>query len=604
MCGICGSSGSAGRERVSRLNLLQRQRGPDRVCVGQVDGFVLGNTRLAIIDRTRAGEQPLVSADGSIVCVFNGEIYNYRELIRDHQLDMRGGSDGAVIPELYCRYGKAGLRLLRGMFAVAIYDGRRRRLVLARDPFGIKPLFWCCQSEGVSFASSGRALASVLGLTTISPGAVTDFLRFGHLQAGTSPFVGLRSVAPNEWVEFDETSVQGSGLVHDELLRETHTASDGLADSLRQSVGLHLRSDVSTALLLSSGVDSASLAWAASDCGVSLDCYTVDLGEGRSEAEAAASLARRFGHRHVVVRRELTKEDVRNFIREMSCPSIDGLNTYLVCRSVAEHGVKVALSGIGGDEALAGYRHFRWLRLLGALKLLDRLPKWAHGRIVRMVPPIGPLASEKVQELLGCDGPRDAAGVSRLHRRLFDDRHVRALTGSMPPANESRSSDYGRSRDLSIAELRGYLQGMLLPDADTYSMASSVELRVPFVDIEFMRVALAVDPERGVGKRRFAEALADPMIRQCASAPKQGFGLPMSKWMDSGVLAPWVAELQDPVAPLWQHVDQDAARLVFDRWHRGGRWSEVWALAVLNAWLTELPVPYSREKQNDVSCAG
>jgi asparagine synthase (glutamine-hydrolysing) len=170
---------------------------------------------------------------------------------------------------------------------------------------------------------------------------------------------------------------------------------------------------------------------------------------------------------------------------------------------------------------------------------------------------------------------------------------VRALTGIevAPDGTAGGDGSGGDGRDaldLSVAEIEGYLQGTLLPDADTYSMAWSVELRVPLVDVEFLRVALAVDPVRGVGKREFARIVGDPLLQECAARPKQGFELPMDRWLRGGPLSGFLGALDDPAAPLWQHMDKDAAHAVLARWRRGGRWSEAWALAVLNAWLADL----------------
>jgi asparagine synthase (glutamine-hydrolysing) len=611
MCGICGASGPEAGRLVAAMNKLQRHRGPDNASIAPAAGFVLGNTRLAIIDLSDSGNQPLASRDGTVVCVFNGEIYNHRELVRDHRLDTTSASDGAVIPALYRKYGISGLGLLRGMFAVALVDIDRRRLVLARDPLGIKPLHWCRGPEGeVLFASEPRALAAALGSATPSQQALVDFLRNGSVASGLSPLAGIDSLAPNEWLELDTDAVLASGAVREPQWRYGRWDGDDLRDALLDSVRLHLRSDVPTALLLSSGVDSAAVAWAAAQCAGPLTCFTVDVGGGRPEGEAASEVARRYGHRHVVVSRQLEHNDARSFIRAMQRPSIDGLNTYLVCRVVAEHDFKVALSGIGGDEALAGYRHFRLLPYLHALRWSDRVPRALREALVARLPRRGALASDKVLELIGSDGPRNAPGLSRLQRRLFSPADVRALAGVEVAvedmADDNGSGGAGRNAlDLSVAEIEGYLQGTLLPDADTYSMTWSVELRVPLVDVEFLRVALAVDPVRGVGKREFARIVGDPLLQECAARPKQGFELPMDRWLRDGPLSPFLGALDDPAAPLWQHVDKDAGQAVLARWRRGGRWSEAWALAALNAWLADLAgnntAPPGRERS--ATCA-
>jgi len=589
MCGICGSNGPGAGHRVALMNALQRHRGPDHAAVATAAGLVVGNTRLAIVDLSESGNQPLASQDGSVLCVFNGEIYNHRELIRDHGLATTGGSDGAVIPALYQRYGTRGLSMLRGMFGLAVVDLTRRRVVLARDPLGIKPLHWCRTPAGeVLFASEPRALAAAAGAPTPSPEALADVLSHGHVTAQHSPFAGIESIGPNEWLELDGDRATARGTVRADLWHGDPVGADELRDALLDTVHAHLRSDVPTALLLSSGIDSAAVAWAASRAAAPLTCFTVDIGGGQSEGAIAAEVARQYGHRHIVVSRDLQSEDVAAFIHAMQRPSIDGLNTYLVCRAVAEQGVRVALSGLGGDEATAGYSHFRILPFLRALGWADRAPRVLHEAAVAMLPRWGAFAGKKVRELLGPDGPRDAPGLSGLQRRLFTPAEVSALTGGVGGAVARRGSADRTALDLSLAEIRGYLQGMLLPDADAYSMASSVELRVPLVDVEFLRVALNVDPARGLGKRRFARWSQAPLLRACAARPKRGFSVPMDRWMRCGPLAPLVDQLDDPAAQLWQQLDQAVGRTVLARWRRGGRWSEAWALAALNAWLTDV----------------
>jgi asparagine synthase (glutamine-hydrolysing) len=246
------------------------------------------------------------------------------------------------------------------------------------------------------------------------------------------------------------------------------------------------------------------------------------------------------------------------------------------------------LSGLGGDEATGGYSHFRLLRALRVLAWADHVPPALRRGLLARMPTRGLFASPKARELLGPDGPRDAVGLSWLQRRLFTPDDVAALTGSADQAPRCVTGGGRSARELSRAELETYLQGMLLPDADAYSMASSVELRVPLVDAEFLRVALAVDPLRGIGKRGFARMLGEPLLIAATARPKQGFTVPMGRWMRDGALRPLVAALADEDAPVWQYLDQKAGLAIVERWRRGGRWAEAWAIAVLNAWLADL----------------
>lgn len=595
MCGICGLSGVSeqawAEEAVVALNVQQHHRGPDSTGLATFGRHCIGNTRLAIVDLSPAGEQPILSRSGRIAVVFNGEIYNHRELIGEHRLPVDGGSDGAVIPELYERYGPESLRMLRGMYAVAIVDTAADTLLLARDPLGIKPLYWRRLPDGqLAFASEPRTLLDVGPPACVDRQAVARYLAFGSVGDGNTPFVDVQGLAANTWVTLGGTGIIAQGTI-EPLPLAPQQPEPGLRAALLDSVRLHLRSDVPFALLLSSGVDSTAIAWAAHQLGTSLTCLTVDLGGGRDEVTAARRTAQRYGHQHETVQRPLADDDVRAFFQAMQQPTVDGLNTFLVSHAVHGRGLKVALSGLGGDEATGGYSHYRLLRLLPLLKELDRLPPALRGKPLGWVARRG--RSPKLTDLLGPHGPRDAFGLDLLQRRVWPLEEVSAATGVGPdtwlPQPPEWLTGGRRPSDLSYAEAQLYLGGILLPDADTFSMAHSVELRVPFVDVEFLRVSLHHNGKRLLGKRRFASAIADPWLTQIARAPKQGFALPMDEWMRGGPLRPYVDELASRAAPVWDHVDRTIGGMVVERWRNGGRWAEAWALAALNGWLQTLP---------------
>lgn len=592
MCGVCASSGLSSQEAsvfVDRLNAAQRHRGPDGVASVVVGNSCLGNTRLAIIAPGHDGDQPLVAHDGSCTVVFNGEIYNYRELVRDHQL-RSGGSDGAVIPQLWSRYGTGTFRLLRGMYAVVLADHRTGRIVVARDPLGIKPLHWRVDERGLLISSEVRPLLHPND--EVDRRALSRFLLLGALPAAGSPVVGVSAVPPNTWLSFDGPSLIDQGLV-DPRLDLTAGAGKDVADALRESVALHLRSDVPTALLLSSGVDSSAVAWAGREASQTLHCLTVDLGGGRDEAAEAARTANWFGHTHEVVRRSPDEQDVEAFFAAMQRPSIDGLNTFVVARAVRDAGYKVALSGLGGDEATAGYSHFAYLRRLRALAKADRVPGLPGAMALALRAGRGRVPV-KAGELLGREGPRDAWDLSLLQRRVWHPALVTRALGLPADADLVQDAPAGQGRTdapgLTAAEYRIYLQSTLLPDADAFSMASSVELRVPLVDVRFLASAVGAGGETGLGKAGFARALGDERLESLARAPKQGFSLPMDEWMRTGMLRERITETAASDAPVWLHLDRSVGVAVLDAWsRRSAPWSHAWALVVLDAWLRSLP---------------
>lgn len=598
MCGIGGTidtDESRAQSRVALLNESQQHRGPDNSVVARVGPFTLGNTRLAIQDPGPAGNQPFASSDGRYYCVFNGEIYNYRRLVEHYQLPVRTSCDGEVIPHLWAKLGPASLAELRGMFAIAIVDSLDERLYLARDPFGIKPLYWRVLSNGpVVFASEIRPLARVAapaGLR-ISSDAVARYLRLGAMAADQSPFDEIMAVGPNSVASFDLSGqVTAQPILPQGPFAPTGVRQD-LGSALAESIDLHLAADVPTALLLSSGVDSAAIAAVGHRIGRNLHCLTVATEDGADESGEAAETARHYGHSFERIPAVLESGDVAKFFASMQRPSIDGLNTYLVSKAVHDAGFKVALSGLGGDEVVGGYSSFRLLRYLPALRVAERMPDPVIGLCARTMARLGLVGEAKSKRLLSRGGPREGWGLSLLQREVLPAALVRGLTG-ISDSSDGSSAFVGFGevaasfRAMAAAEVAIYLQAMLLPDADAFSMASSVELRVPFVDSHVFAASLALagDSTKRPGKGVIGALLCDPYLKALAARRKRGFSIPMGRWM-AGVLAPVLEAAEEPDAPVWSVVDRGAAK------HAGlmplmarSRWAEAWVIAALNAWL-------------------
>jgi asparagine synthase (glutamine-hydrolysing) len=598
MCGIAGAVDEIPERAAARARLLNAQqahRGPDHQMITRVGAITLGNTRLAIQDPTPAGNQPFVSADGRYTCVFNGEIYNHRELTERFRLPVRTACDGEVIPHLWAKLGTSALAELRGMFAIALADGLADRLYLVRDPFGVKPLYWRLLPDGsLVFASEVRPLARLAPRPRVDDAAVARYLRYGAMAADQSPFHEITAVPPNSVAEVGPDRRVEVRRIRPDGPAAVTDPQTGLGAALATSADLHLRADVPTALLLSGGVDSAAVAAAGRRLDRDLHCLTMGTDMASDETAEAARTARHYGHHFRQMPAVLEDDDVPGFFQAMQRPSVDGLNTYLICRAVHEAGFKVALSGLGGDEAVGGYSHFRLLKYLPVLRTMDAVPLPAGALAARLVGAAGLAGAVKARRLLDRDGPRSGLGLVQLQRELFPARLVSGLTGvgSDRMARHADAPDWpgegspGSFAAMAAAEAAIYLQAMLLPDADTFSMAWSVELRVPFVDSQVFSAALADGQgRRAPGKAAIGAALRDPYLEALATAPKRGFSLPMGQWL-AGPLAPVLAAASEPDAPVWSLVDRSRAE-------RAGlaplkprcRWAETWALAALSAWL-------------------
>lgn len=602
MCGITGAIDSQpdrGRRRVEVLNERQSHRGPDHSAIASLGAFTIGNTRLAIQDPTPAGNQPFRSSDGRYVCVFNGEIYNYLELIEEFGLRPANRCDGAVIPELWAKLGPSALRRFRGMFAAAIVDTVGQTLTLCRDPFGIKPLYLRHMPDGsVLFASEVRPLTAIDAPPPLSHNAVAQYLHLGALPADVSPFETVTAVPPNTIINVDRRGhctesaiVLGPRPYTQGVEGEEEVRSPGKV--LRESVRLHLRSDVPVVLLLSAGLDSAAIAAAARQEGYDLHSITVAGVDGSDESGPAAATAAHYRHTHQVTPASVDVDSIHEYFAAMQRPSIDGLNTFIVCRAVKASGYRVALSGLGGDEALGGYSHFRLLPVLPVLRIADHIP-WLSRLVLGAARVVSrSLLSEKARRLVQPGGPRAAIDLGVLQRELFSPGEVLDMTGVEIDLSRGESPHSALNvESLVDAEVATYMQATLLPDADTFSMCSSVELRVPFVDKAFFASATAANEGRkkALGKRLLAESLDDAFLREICRRPKAGFTLPMNTWMEDGSLR-WVVDcMQDSNAPIWDYVRRPEVlgRLAKSR---PGRWSERWAFASLNQWLLSLSRP-------------
>src|SRR5579864_3254444 len=395
MCGICGVYGAyadgpgALGPATTRMTSALAHRGPDDegIWADAAGRVTLGNRRLAIIDLSAAGHQPMIDPSGCVALTYNGMIYNFQDLRRDlaaSGYSFRGHSDTEVILALYLREGAEMCRRLRGMFALALWDGRSQTLVLARDRLGIKPLYYANVSGRWVFASEIRALrASGLVPARVSPVALAAFLRLGSIPGPMTVFDGVHELPPATILTVDGAG-RGTARRYWEIPAPAATELDteGAAAELRarltDAVGRHLISDVPFGVFLSGGVDSGAIVATMRDAGhARIRTFSITFPESDlDEGPDAARLAVRYGTDHTAseVRGADVTADLDAVIAAMDQPTIDGLNTYDVSRITRESGTIVALSGLGGDELFCGYPSFRQApRLLAWQRAAARL---------------------------------------------------------------------------------------------------------------------------------------------------------------------------------------------------------------------------------------
>jgi asparagine synthase (glutamine-hydrolysing) len=566
MCGINGilrlaeSAPPIDRGELLRTRDAMTSRGPDGCGAWTAaDGRVaLASRRLAILDLSAAGAQPMASADGRFHLVMNGEIYNFAELRRQLEGDgvaFRSRSDTEVVLALYAREGRAMLGRLRGMYALALWDDRDKTLLLARDPLGIKPLYVSTAGGCLRFASQVKALERGGAIPPAAdPAGVAGFLLWGAVPEPLTIRRAVRALPAGHHLLVCGGGVVGGGGPGEPVPSPLPEPSPmPAAAAVEDSVRAHLVSDVPVAVFLSAGLDSGLIA--------ALACrhlaqppvtFTLrfDALEGTpaDEAPLAAEVARRLGTRHV--ERRVGREDFAALwpgaVAAMDQPSIDGLNTYAVSRAAHEAGLKVVLSGLGGDELFGSYPSFADVpRLERAARRAGRLPglaaAWAPA--ARLLAPGRP----KLAGLLRY-GPT-LPGAYFLRRGLFLPEELPAVMGRAaaeeglrhydPVADAARAlaAGDGLVRDawtaVHVLETAGYMRNQLLRDADWASMAWSVELRVPLVDA-WLRARLAgggFAPARNEGKAALVRQAAPELPAALWTRPKTGFYIPAAEWM-------------------------------------------------------------------------
>jgi asparagine synthase (glutamine-hydrolysing) len=608
VCGICGIATTRGGADLDALRAMAEQlvhRGPDSGGEHADDGVALAARRLSIIDLEH-GDQPIANEDGTCVVVQNGEIYNYPELRRELQRaghELRTRCDTEALVHLYEDHGAGFAERLRGMFAVAIWDARRRRLVLARDRYGIKPLYYRHTAAELRFASEVRALPR----GEIDLDALEAFLAFNSIPAPYSIFRDVRKLPAGHvlvWedgeVSLDRYARPGPAAAGE--LREGDEAElvEELRARLRDSVRAHLLSDVPVGVLLSGGVDSAALAaLAAQETPEPVHTFTIGFAERSFDERAdARRVAERYGTEHHEL---LVRPDPKLLLRALADafdePFADSsaLPTYLVAQLAAEH-VKVALSGEGGDELFGGYYTY------AADLFADRLAPLA--RIAR--PLVESLPSSTRKASLDYKAKRfvRAAHLPPLERHhgwkeIFSADARAELTGgrtAFDPVEVLRARYAETAGAPQLARLQDvdfgvYLADDLLVKTDRVSMAHSLEARVPFLDPLVTNLAFALPTRlkvRGLAKKILLRKAVEPLLpHEIVHGRKRGFSIPAAAWL-RGELEPFARETLSAESLRRQGFFQPepVARLLDE--HVAGRedWSrQLWGLLSFTLWF-------------------
>jgi len=638
MCGIAGIIGrldERNRSALKRMHDALVHRGPDAEGTWQSApddrqwGALLAFRRLAILDLSPAGAQPMIDPVTGHVLVYNGEVYNYADLRRrltSQGQTFQSSGDSAVILRCLGLHGPEATKWLRGMFAFACWDQKRRRLLLARDPLGIKPLYvtrsrTAGSGWSVAFASELRALlaSGLIDRPRLDPASVASYAWNGFA-AGPSTLVdGIELLSPGALIELDGA---GAEIRREDFWRiperdpQPSMSENELSGILEEGLKLHLASDVPLAVFLSGGVDSSAVANLAQRANRSpIHTFTLAFEEQElNEGPIARRVASAIGteHHEVVLTEGEFVGNLERALDSLDQPTIDGYNAFYISRAIRQAGFTVALSGTGGDELFGGYTSYRDLPPLHrSARLSAFVPRelkvglasaatWPLRRAQGAVPPQTRWAKlpEMVRhgdDLLSLYQLAYALFLPEFQRELLAEGFAAAPPDGLPPAMRQRIGEETRGRTalsaISVMEQRLFLGERLLRDNDAASMASSLEQRVPLVDQVFFESVDRLPSEvryRPLGRKQLLRTIGlkglDPALFE---RPKSGFMLPFDRWIRQGLKNTMDQTLRDPQAVAPTGLSPAAVERLWRAFLAGAPgiyWSRVWAVYVLIRW--------------------
>lgn len=619
MCGINGIYQFNGLKLkpdiIQKMNDTIIHRGPDAEGAYSDDFIMLGHRRLSIIDTKEESNQPMTSENNRYVIVFNGEIYNFKTLkalLSDYHF--KTNSDTEVIIAAYQKWGKLCVNHLEGMFAFAIWDKVERSLFITRDRLGIKPLYYVLDKNKIIFSSSVKAiLNSGLIPRQIRQESLVDYLRFQTVHSPYTIIEDLYMLESGQYMFFNDEKQELKTYWHPTTNyrvaeNSVSKVQTKISDLLSQSVEKRMMSDVPFGAFLSGGIDSSIIVGLMTQKhNQKINTFSVVFKENEfSEAQYAQQIAKKFNTNHHEI--ELSVEEFKTMIptaiQFYDHPSGDGLNTYVVSKKTAESGIKMALSGLGGDELFGGYSVFTQIPHLQSKKWLSSFPNYARKYVgIFNHWAKGSIASSKIKEILKQEY-FDTEFIYQFYRQTLLDDQVENLIKKRPlPKNkvfeiaheligyDTNGWQLPPLSRISVAEMLTYMQNVLLRDTDQMSMANSLEVRVPFLDHHLVEYTLGINDaiKQPISpKKLLVDSFIELLPESIYNRPKMGFVLPYEKWM-RGELNQFCKDNLNELKKI-SYINSKGIDKLWNAFEKGNKrvtWSRIWHLVILGNWIKE-----------------
>jgi asparagine synthase (glutamine-hydrolysing) len=617
VCGITGilnfKNHSAEQSVIQKMTDAVSHRGPDADGFFVEDEIALGHRRLSIIDLSSAANQPFIDNSGRYVMVFNGELYNYMEVkakLTDYAFHTTG--DTEVLIAAYAKWGADCIKYFRGMFAFAIWDKQEKELFVCRDRMGVKPLYYFIDDEKFLFSSETRSiLASGIIKRKVNPMALIEYFSYQSISYPYSIIDGIMQLEAGSWIRIKNGKIEKK-IYWDVTERKTdfdfndkQKTQQHIKGLMLQSVNRRLVSDVPVGAFLSGGIDSSIIVGLMAEASsAKINSFNISFNEKEyDESYYAEIVAKKFNtnHTNILLKPTIFLDELQNALDSIDSPTADGINTYVVSKSVRQKGITVALSGVGGDELFAGYPIFSQYLQLQKKKWLLKLPTAIKGLIASLaLRGTDNNKTNRLQQLLRLnDGSIE--NVYPIFRQILSPKQINLftkLTGNNTFITSLQNNLIDRKQNLdcmpllsqmSAAEYLGYTQHTLLKDTDQMSMAVSLEVREPFFDQDLVEFVLSVPDELkkpSYPKSLLVESVKPLLPDEIVFRKKQGFLFPWSLWLKNELRSFCELRIKNICQRSFINGDQ-----LLSYWHRflkgdeSIRWTEIWLFVVLEYWL-------------------